>query len=233
MMGPLISAKQLHNVQTLVEDAIDRGVIVETGGQRMSGASPLDGFDFSQGYFYPPTILTDSTTVSVVDARIWKEEAFGPVIVVVGFDDETDALELANDSEFGLGAALWTSDLSQAHRMSDGIEAGICWGESSLGRPTPAPVLTLHVTVNTHHRNDPSSPWGGIHNSGVGSENGIGEFPTLLQTALRSCSLADIIVDAYRAYTSTKSTIMNYASDEHSLASDDWFGEAAGTVRYG
>ncbi|KAK5113613.1 hypothetical protein LTR85_010842 [Meristemomyces frigidus] len=193
MMGPLISAKQLNTVTELVSEAASRGVAVVTGGHRMSGPSQLDNFDLSQGYFYSPTILTGSATAKVVDARIWKEEAFGPVIVVVGFDSEAEALALANDSEFGLGAALWTSDLSQAYRMSDGIEAGICW-------------------VNTHHRNDPSSPWGGIGSSGIGSENG---------------------VDAYRAYTTTKSTIINYASSEQGLASDDWFGEEAGTVRYG
>ncbi|KAK4546744.1 hypothetical protein LTR36_001476 [Oleoguttula mirabilis] len=193
MMGPLISAKQLDTVSTLVTDAVSRGLTLVTGGQRMSGPSQLDSFDLSQGYFYPPTIITDSATANIVDARIWREEAFGPVIVVVGFDSEAEALALANDSEFGLGAALWTSDLSQAYRISDGIEAGICW-------------------INTHHRNDPSSPWGGIGSSGVGSENG---------------------VDAYRAYTTVKSTILNYASTAQGLAADDWFGEEAGTVRYG
>lgn len=157
MMGPLISAKQLVNVRTLVDDAVDAGVTVVTGGQRMIGTSSLDGADFSKGYFYPPTILTDNTDKKIVDTRIWREEAFGPVIVVVGFDTEEEALRLANDSEFGLGAAIWTQDLSQAYRVSEAIEAGICW-------------------VNTHHRNDPSSPWGGIKSSGVGSENGVGEF---------------------------------------------------------
>ncbi|KAF2645184.1 aldehyde dehydrogenase-like protein [Massarina eburnea CBS 473.64] len=193
MMGPLVSAKQLVNVQTLVDHAIDAGVELVAGGKRMTGASSIDESDFSNGYFYPPTILANGTTKSIVDTRIWKEEAFGPVIVVVGFETEEEALTLANDSEFGLGAAIWTQDLAQAYRVSEAIEAGICW-------------------VNTHHRNDPSSPWGGIKNSGVGSENG---------------------VDAYRAYTTTKSTIINYATPEEILATDDWFREGAGEVRYG
>jgi acyl-CoA reductase-like NAD-dependent aldehyde dehydrogenase len=193
MMGPLISAKQLVNVSMLVSDAIDAGVTVVTGGERMSGTSSLDGTDFWKGYFYPPTILTDSSTKKIIETRIWREEAFGPVIVIVGFDKEEEALELANDSEFGLGAAIWTQDLSQAFRVSEQIESGICW-------------------VNTHHRNDPSSPWGGIKSSGVGSENG---------------------VDAYHAYTTTKSTIINYASPMEGLASDDWFREGGGDVRYG
>lgn len=157
MMGPLISAKQLENVRALVDNALESGVWVYSGGKRMSGTSELDGTDFSKGYYYPPTILADSPDDKIVDTRIWKEEAFGPVVVVVEFDTEEEALKLANDSEFGLGAAIWTQDLAQAYRVSEGIEAGICW-------------------VNTHHRNDPSSPWGGIKSSGVGSENGIGKW---------------------------------------------------------
>lgn len=156
MMGPLISAKQLQNVIVLVDEAVDRGVTVVSGGQRLSGTSQLDGFDFSKGHFYPPTVLTSGATANILDTRIWKEEAFGPAIVVVGFDTEEEAIALANDSEFGLGAAIWTQDLSQGFRVADEIEAGICW-------------------VNTHHRNDPSSPWGGVKSSGVGSENGIGK----------------------------------------------------------
>ncbi|KAF1955923.1 aldehyde dehydrogenase-like protein [Byssothecium circinans] len=193
MMGPLISAKQLGNVGTLVDDAIGTGVKAISGGKAMTGKSSIDGTDFSKGYFYPPTILADSATKKIVDTRIWKEEAFGPVIVVVGFGTEEEALALANDSEFGLGAAIWTQDLAQAYRVSEAVEAGICW-------------------VNTHHRNDPSSPWGGIKSSGVGSENG---------------------VDAYHAYTTTKSTIINYATAEETLTTDDWFREGTGEVRYG
>ncbi|KAF2263294.1 aldehyde dehydrogenase-like protein [Lojkania enalia] len=193
MMGPLISAKQLLNVRMLVDDAVASGIKVVYGGEKMNGKSDLDGTDFSQGYFYPPTVLVDGPTRRIIDTRIWKEEAFGPVIVVVGFDLEEEALQLANDSDFGLGSAVWTQDLSQAFRVSEGIESGICW-------------------VNTHHRNDPSSPWGGVKSSGVGSENG---------------------VDAYHAYTTTKSTIINYAPAEESLASDNWFREGTGEVRYG
>lgn len=191
-MGPLISAKQLGNVHELVLDAVASKLNV-TGGRRMTGTSPLDGFDLSRGYFYAPTILTDGPSTKITSTRIWREEAFGPVIVVVPYSTEEEALHLANDSEFGLGAGVWAKELSQAHRLSDGIEAGICW-------------------VNTHHRNDPSSPWGGVGSSGVGSENG---------------------VDAYHAYTTTKSTIINYASTEEGLTNDDWFREGSGDVRYG
>ncbi|KAF3021877.1 hypothetical protein E8E14_001520 [Neopestalotiopsis sp. 37M] len=195
MMGPVISAKQLGNIETLVKEAIGSGnAEALTGGSRLGGLSQLDGTDFSKGYYYPPTVLVSTSESSILKTRIWKEEAFGPVIVVVAFDTEAEAVKLANDSEFGLGAAIWTKDLAQAYRVSEQIEAGIVW-------------------VNTHHRNDPSSPWGGgKSSSGVGSENG---------------------VDAYNEYTTMKSTIINYAAPEESLASDDWFKEGVGAVRYG
>ncbi|KAI2602907.1 aldehyde dehydrogenase [Hypoxylon fragiforme] len=197
MMGPLISETQLSKVETLVYEALQSGdAIAIVGGDRMRGTSSLDGTDFSAGYFYEPTVLVsgEGGKESILKTRIWREEAFGPVIVVVGFDTEDEAIKLANDSEFGLGAGIWTQDLAQAFRVSEQIEAGITW-------------------VNTHHRNDPSSPWGGAKSSsGVGSENGI---------------------DAYHAYTTTKSTIINYASTEESIATDDWFAEGANSVRYG
>ncbi|KAI0103900.1 aldehyde dehydrogenase [Nemania sp. FL0031] len=196
MMGPLISARQLGNVEALVDEAVSTGwASVVTGGKRMTGTSDLDGTDFSKGYFYEPTVLVDNPIHKRVrETTLWRKEAFGPVIVVVGFDTEDEAVELANDSEFGLGAGIWTQDLSQAFRVSERIDAGITW-------------------VNTHHRNDPSSPWGGSKSSsGLGVENG---------------------VEAYQAYTTAKSTIINYASTEEALATDDWFRDTPGTVRYG
>lgn len=165
MMGPMVSNKQLQGVITLVDDAAHRGATVLTGGTRMMGRSDLDGTDFSKGYFYPPTMLMSSPDQDIKDTRIWREEAFGPVIVLADFDSEEAAIKLANDSEFGLGAAIWTQDLSRAFRVSQQIEAGICW-------------------VNTHHRNDPSSPWGGVKNSGVGSENGIGTSKSAIHFVL-------------------------------------------------
>ncbi|KAF6819866.1 Phenylacetaldehyde dehydrogenase 2 [Colletotrichum plurivorum] len=195
MMGPLISAKQLQNVEALVEEALAMEAAAAAGGRRMSGTSSLDGTDFSKGYFFEPTVLVSKTDGGdILKTRIWREEAFGPVIVVAGFKTEEEAIALANDSEFGLGAGIWTRDVAQAFRVSENVDAGIVW-------------------VNTHHRNDPSSPWGGAKSaSGVGSENG---------------------VDAYHAYTTTKSTIISYASPEEALATDDWFREGAGDVRYG
>ncbi|KAJ5542774.1 hypothetical protein N7461_008777 [Penicillium sp. DV-2018c] len=196
-MGPLISEKQLQNVERLVNDALEEGnAVALIGAERMISQSPLDGFNFDKGYFYKPTLLVSSGkgSNSIVETSIWRQEAFGPVIVVAGFDTEEEAIALANDTEFGLGAGVWTLDLPQAFRVSERIEAGITW-------------------VNTHHRNDPSSPWGGAKSaSGVGSENG---------------------VEAYHAYTTSKSTIINFASPDESLAADDWFGDGSKIVRYG
>ncbi|EFX03537.1 aldehyde dehydrogenase family [Grosmannia clavigera kw1407] len=200
-MGPLISARQLARVESLVDDALASGLAVpldtgETTACRMRGPSSLDGADLGLGYYYAPTVLlsTDRAANSITRTTLWREEAFGPVIVVVGFDSEDQAIALANDSPYGLGAAVWTTDLARAMRVTDRIDAGITW-------------------VNTHHRNDPSSPWGGAKkDSGVGSENG---------------------VDAYHAYTTMKSTVINFASTEEALATEDWFGEKAAPVRYG
>lgn len=194
MMGPLISEQQLKKVQALIDEAVGHGAATTlVGGQRMLGKSPLDGSDFSKGYFFEPTVLL-CRQENLTAASIWRREAFGPVVVVVGFDTEREGIDLANDTEFGLGASIWTKDLSCAFRVSEMIQAGIIW-------------------VNTHHRNDPSSPWGGAKAaSGIGSENG---------------------VDAFNSYTSTRSTIINFAAPEESLDVDDWFGEDSQGVRYG
>lgn len=196
VMGPLVSKKQLLHIENMVQESLahDKAIAL-TGAKRMTGTSSLDETDFSKGYFYEPTILVSADrNRSIIETPIWREEAFGPVIVVVGFYDEAEAITLANDTEFGLGVSIWNRDLSRAFRVSDQIDAGIVW-------------------VNTHHRNDPSSPWGGAKAaSGLGSENGL---------------------DAYHTYTSTKSTIINYATAETSRSMDDWFGEEVENIRYG
>jgi len=147
----------------------------------MTGVSDLDGFDFSRGSFYPPTVIADVD----VDDEIWQEEVFGPVVVVKRFKSESEGIELANASKYGLGAGIWTSDLSRAHRAAAEIQSGLCW-------------------INTHHRNDPSSPWGGMKESGIGRENGL---------------------EAFEAYTQSKSTIVNVASAEETRKNDDWFAD--------
>ena len=80
---------------------------------------------------------------------IVQQEVFGPVVVAYSFEDESDAIRLANDSPFGLAAAVWTRDIGRAHRVAENLDVGIVW-------------------INDHHRNDPSSPWGGMKDSGIG-----------------------------------------------------------------
>ncbi|GAA5882438.1 hypothetical protein JCM16303_001732 [Sporobolomyces ruberrimus] len=193
MMGPLISSRQLEIVEILVADAREKGGKIVCGGTRMKDKSPIDGLDLAEGYFYAPTLITGSDAVKATDLRIWREEAFGPVLVLVPFDTEEEAITLANDSEYGLGSGIWTRNGAQAIRVSNKLEHGLVW-------------------INTHHRNDPSSPWGGYKASGVGRENGH---------------------EAYRSYTQSKSVIMNYATEEDSKALDDWFREDDREVRYG
>ncbi|KAJ3862913.1 aldehyde dehydrogenase domain-containing protein [Lentinula novae-zelandiae] len=197
-MGSVISGRELERIEGMLQRT--RGRVIE-GGQRMSGVSEVDGFDFSRGSFFPPTVVTD---VEVED-ELWREEVFGPVVVVKRFTfaplasdsdvlkDEAEGVALANASQYGLGAGIWTTDLSRGHRVAAGIDAGICW-------------------VNTHHRNDPSSPWGGMKQSGIGRENGL---------------------EAFEAYTQSKSTIVNLASSEETRIADDWFAEGDVVRRYG
>ncbi|KIM91142.1 hypothetical protein PILCRDRAFT_94698 [Piloderma croceum F 1598] len=186
-MGSIISLRHLERIEGMLQR---RGnSIILAGGARMVGTSALDGFDFSKGSFLPPTVIAD---VNVED-ELWQEEVFGPVVVVKRFSDERDGVALANASKYGLGAGLWTSDLSRAHRVASAIESGLVW-------------------VNTHHRNDPSSPWGGMKESGIGRENG---------------------VEALEAYSQSKSTIVNIATADETRQTDDWFAETGEARRYG
>ncbi|KAF4601947.1 hypothetical protein EYR40_005148 [Pleurotus pulmonarius] len=180
-MGTVISERHLRRIESMIARKTSGSIV--TGGTRMSGASPLDGHDFSKGAFFPPTIITDID----IEDLLWQEEIFGPVVVVKRFEHEHEGIHLANASKYGLGAGIWTSALSKAHRVAAEIQSGLCW-------------------VNTHHRNDPSSPWGGMKESGIGRENG---------------------VEAFEAYSQSKSTIVNTATAEESRRLDDWFAEDA------
>ncbi|KAI9452581.1 aldehyde dehydrogenase [Russula earlei] len=186
-MGSIISARHLQRIHSMVEQRSSGTILI--GGQPLKGRSPLDGFDFSRGSFYPPTVIED---VSLDDA-LWNEEVFGPVVVLNKFETENDGVERANNSRYGLGAGIWTQNLSRAHRVAAQLQTGLVW-------------------VNTHHRNDPSSPWGGMKESGIGRENGI---------------------EAFEAYSQSKSTIVNTAPAAETRESDDWFSDEVQYKRYG
>lgn len=119
---------------------------------------------------------------------------------------------MANASKYGLGAGLWTQDIGRAHRLAAEIEAGLVW-------------------INTHHRNDPSSPWGGMKESGIGRENGIEALESC-----RCCPIAPIasrLTSALTLDSQSKSTIVNIASVGETRATHDWFAEDVEGARYG
>lgn len=145
-LGPLINAAAVNSVQELVDDAVGAGARAVTGGRRMDGP----------GYFYPPTVLDRVPPA----ARIMTSEIFGPVAPVVEFEDEEQAIELANDTEYGLISYLYTSDLRRGLRVAERLEAGM-------------------VGLNRGVVSDPAAPFGGVKQSGLGREgshDGLLEF---------------------------------------------------------
>ncbi|HZO97016.1 MAG TPA: aldehyde dehydrogenase family protein [Gaiellaceae bacterium] len=140
-MGPVISERQRSRVHGYTLEAVANGATLVTGGVEL-----VDGFP-SQSSFYAPTIFTDVTP----QMRIFQEEVFGPVGLVVPFTDEEEAVRLANDSRYGLAAAVWTNDLSTAHRVSSQIEAGMVW-------------------INEYYAHVMEMPFGGFKQSGIGKD---------------------------------------------------------------
>lgn len=137
--GPLIEKKALDNVAALVDDAKEKGAKVLCGGE------PLEG----KGYFYKPTVLYPVPT----DARVFGEEIFGPVAPITTFSTESQALELANDTEYGLSSYLFTTNVQRALRFSEDLEAGMAG-------------LNVGVLSNA------AAPFGGVKQSGLGREGG-------------------------------------------------------------
>ena len=110
-MGPLSNKEGLENISGIVEDAKEKGAEILLGGSQLEG----------KGFFYKPTILTNVKP----DMRIATEETFGPVAPITIVENESEAIKLANNIEFGLGASIWTKDLAKADKMSRRIESGI------------------------------------------------------------------------------------------------------------
>jgi aldehyde dehydrogenase len=141
-VGPQVSAAQLEKIESYVKIGLDEGAELLIGGER----NHLEG-EFEGGYYYKPTVFRGNNKM-----RIFQEEIFGPVLAVTTFKNEQEALEIANDTPYGLGAGVWTRDTSTAFRMGRGIQAGRVW-------------------TNCYHLYPAHAAFGGYKNSGVGREN--------------------------------------------------------------
>ena len=141
-LGAQVSAQQMEKISSYVDIGRDEGAEVLIGGQR----AKVDG-EFADGYYYQPTVLKGDNKM-----RVFQEEIFGPVVSVTTFTDDADALEIANDTLYGLGAGVWTRDGTRAYRMGRGIKAGRVW-------------------TNCYHQYPAGAAFGGYKISGVGREN--------------------------------------------------------------
>jgi succinate-semialdehyde dehydrogenase/glutarate-semialdehyde dehydrogenase len=142
-MGPLHSAKQRAEIEAQLADAVERGGRVVAGGQRPAGAQ------FASGYYFEPTIVVDVPE----DARVWREETFGPLLPIMRVGNLDEAIQRANDTEFGLGSSIFTRALANAQRAIDELEAGYTW-------------------VNAVQIVEDELPFGGTKHSGYGKEHG-------------------------------------------------------------
>ncbi|MFM0051095.1 betaine-aldehyde dehydrogenase [Caballeronia grimmiae] len=142
--GPLASAMQLQKVLTYIESGKREGARLVAGGARLADGA------FARGHYVEPTVFADCRD----EMRIVKEEIFGPVMCILAFDDEDEAIARANDSVYGLAAGVVTESLSRAHRVIHRLDAGICW-------------------INTWGESPAEMPVGGYKQSGIGRENGI------------------------------------------------------------
>ncbi|SBS29014.1 Aldehyde dehydrogenase PuuC [Marinomonas aquimarina] len=138
-MGPLVDKAQFERITGFIESAIADGATLELGG--------VPKYEDGKGFYAHPTIFSDANH----EMEFVQEEIFGPVLAMMTFDTEEEAITLANDSKYGLGAAIWTADLSRAHRVSRKLESGMVW-------------------VNTWGDGDTTVPFGGVKASGNGRD---------------------------------------------------------------
>lgn len=138
-LGPLVSEQHLNKVHTFVEEAVAQGAQILTGGSKTG----------NEGYFYRPTVMEGLDEHCVIN----QEEVFGPVVTLLPFVDEADAISKANATQYGLATVIWTQDLTKAHRVAHGMQSGIVW-------------------VNCWMLRDLRTPFGGMKSSGIGREGG-------------------------------------------------------------
>ncbi len=141
-LGPMITEKQMNRVLNYIEIGQNEGAEVVTGGQRLGG-------HLQNGYFLPPTIFSHNND----HLKIVQEEIFGPVVVIAPFKNYEEVIQRANNSNYGLAAAIWTKDIQKAHRFANDVQAGTVW-------------------INSYDLVDAAVPFGGYKQSGIGREMG-------------------------------------------------------------
>ncbi|MDH4984172.1 5-carboxymethyl-2-hydroxymuconate semialdehyde dehydrogenase [Aminobacter anthyllidis] len=151
VVGPLIHPIHEEKVLSYIELARSEGAIIAAGGSKVEGPGG--------GCYVAPTLFTGARN----DMRIAQEEIFGPVLTAIPFDNEADALSIANDTQYGLAGYLWTSDVTRALRFTEGLAAGMIWVNSENVRHLPA-------------------PFGGVKNSGIGRDGGDWSFDFYMET---------------------------------------------------
>jgi succinate-semialdehyde dehydrogenase/glutarate-semialdehyde dehydrogenase len=159
-IGPLIDEGALAKMDEHVTDAVGKGATLVCGGQRLTGEA------YDAGTFFAPTVLTDVTPEMV----IYREETFGPIAPVIIFDDEDEVIKMANDTDYGLAAYLYTSDISRAIRVSEALRFAI-------------------VGVNDINPTSAAAPFGGMKESGLGREGGQEGIVEYLETKLIGISV--------------------------------------------
>ncbi|HHF7374062.1 aldehyde dehydrogenase family protein [Legionella bozemanae] len=167
-MGPLVSSAHRDKVEHYIKIGIDEGAKLICGGKRPTGEV------FAKGNFLEPTIFDEVKPTM----RIAREEIFGPVLAVIPFDTEEEAIQIANDTDYGLAAAVWTKDLTRAHRVTSQIRAGILW-------------------VNHYHPTHNEMPWGGYKQSGAGRELGLYGIESYLEIKQVNINLDDTPIGWY------------------------------------
>ena len=150
-IGPLIHQRHLDKVLSYFRIAREDGADIRVGGARVEG--------LKSGYFVQPTLFTKASNAM----RVAREEIFGPVLTAIPFSDEAEALALANDTEYGLTAYIWTGDAGRAFRMAHQVDAGMVWVNSENNRHLP-------------------TPFGGMKASGIGRDGGDYSFDFYMET---------------------------------------------------
>lgn len=152
-MGPVNSAKAYDHVTSFLDPDQLKGARIMTGGKRPSGPQ------FTKGYWIEPTVVADVTP----SMRLWRKEVFGPILSIARWRDYEQMVAMANDTDYGLSAAIWTNDITTAIKTARRIRAG-------------------SIFINGSNRHLPGLPWGGFKNSGVDREEGLEEIMSYLET---------------------------------------------------